>query len=168
MVQINEVTTHEQWRYAESLLWDYVSWIRDVSGLDPLHEQPPFRQEMYALEATYGAPAAALLLATVGNEAVGIVGLRHHDDGSTELKRLYVEPSARGQGVAPRLVHDVIERADQWGSEEIWLESVAGFMDTAITLYRRFGFLDIDRGHRSFDVEGMVVMRLPLRRRATG
>src|ERR1700736_3736786 len=52
----------------------------------------------------YAAPAGCLLIALLAGQAVGCVGLRLLEDGRGEMKRLYVEGSARGHGAGRRLV----------------------------------------------------------------
>ena len=73
---------------------------------------------------------------------LGCVALKRLEPGIAEIKRLYVRPQARGQGVAKALVAAMIERARTLGYTQINLDTLPQ-METAIALYRSFGFVDI-------------------------
>ena len=164
---IHRVTHRHHWRQATELLWEYVEWIRDASGLDPLVEQPAFRAELADLPAIYGGGDAALYVAVADFAGVVATVAARHRDGATELKRLYVSREHRGRGLAARLVAMVVDDAAARGSGRVWLESVRGFMDPALTLYARCGFVEVAPTDSSFDVPGLVTMERELRAWAT-
>ncbi len=70
-----------------------------------------FDEELAALPAGYDV----ILVAWLGEEAAGCVGVRPFAAGICEMKRLYVRPSARGAGVGRALAEAVIERARALG-----------------------------------------------------
>ncbi len=72
-------------------------------------------------------------------EIVGTVGVILHEDGSGELKSLYVHPSIRNQGWGARLAALVMEYARSAGRRRVVLWSDTRFAD-AHRLYRRLGF----------------------------
>lgn len=168
---ICEASAPAHWRGATALLWDYVTWIREASGLDPLVEQPSLAAELDGLAAAYAGSDAVFFVALDaarcgrrpgGERIVGTVAVRHHPDRTSELKRLYVAPDHRRRGLAHRLVERAVAAAADRRSVTIWLESVQGFMDAAIALYEHHGFEHVVKADRSFDVPGMVVMDRPL------
>ena len=59
------------------------------------------------------------------------------------MKRLYVAPEFRGQGVGRLLVEDVLGKAGRNGYRRMVLDTVPE-MAEAIALYRRFGFVDTE------------------------
>ncbi len=61
---------------------------------------------------------------------------------AVEIKRLYVRPDARGEGLGQRLVLKLIDEARNGGHSEIYLDT-ADFMSSAHSLYRSLGFRDI-------------------------
>jgi putative acetyltransferase len=101
-----------------------------------------FQEELDGLPGAYAAPDGRLFLAFAGNQAVGCVAIKKLEDGFCEMKRLYVRPSHRGQGVGRRLAETVIEEARNMGYRKMRLDSLAS-MKEAVRLYRSLGFSQI-------------------------
>ena len=108
------------------------------------------------LDARYGTdnhePGAAptadtvavfLVARDVGGAAVGCGGLRPLGPGSGEVKRMYVEPTARGTGVATALLRALEDHARDLGITRLLLETGTGQPD-AIRFYQREGYEPID------------------------
>lgn len=161
-IEIRPMTTAADARHARALLYDYVEWIRAAAGFDPLQVQSHLADELEELCARYGRDASVLYLAWDGDVPVGTVAIRCHDDGTAELKRMYVRPVARGRGVARALVHTALATAADLGGRRAWLETLRGVMDPAIALYRAHGFREIASGGRTFAADDLVVMERPL------
>lgn len=121
-----------------------------------------FDEELATLPGRYGPPSGLLLLAIdEEGEPIGCVGLRRLDDVRCEMKRLYVKPSLRGQGVGRRLVVRLLEQALCAGYEWMRLDT-GGEMVAAQALYRSLGFVEIER-YNSDHIAGTVWMELRLR-----
>jgi GNAT superfamily N-acetyltransferase len=144
--QVRIVTNAADRALASDLILAHLSWIA-VHGLDLWHAQGSLQEELGDLGAWYRLPHGALLLASLHGRVVGVVGVHvlPGDWDVAELKRLYVQPEARGSGVGEALVRAAISAAGALGCRTIWLESKPGLMDAAIALYRRLGFRDSDR-----------------------
>ncbi|MEO1061370.1 MAG: GNAT family N-acetyltransferase [Actinomycetota bacterium] len=139
-VEVSAATRPADWQAARLLVLDLAAWIREHAGVDMRSEQTGFADEVADLAAVYSAPRGHLLLARIDGVPVGSVALRRHDDGSGELKRMYVRPGARGFALGDRLVRAVLDLARRDGLRAVWLETGAGIMDPAIAIYRRHGF----------------------------
>ena len=73
-------------------------------------------------------------------------------DGVAGIRSMGVEPSARGRGLAVRLLDDCVARARAAGSEAIGLDTAAWLPD-AIRLYERYGFVrDPELDMRAADI----------------
>jgi ribosomal protein S18 acetylase RimI-like enzyme len=99
-----------------------------------------FEAEMQALPGPYAAPTGAILLAEADGDVAGVVAVKPLDeDGVCEMKRLYVRPDYRRQGVGYALARAVIDVAEDLGYDVMRLDTVAS-MTAARSLYRSLGF----------------------------
>ena len=101
-----------------------------------------FDEEMAAFPGAYAGPRGALILAWAGATPAGAVGLRPLDQGTCEMKRLYVRPAHRGGGLGRRLVEAVIAAGRARGYRAMRLDTIPS-MEAAIGLYRALGFRPI-------------------------
>ncbi len=79
-------------------------------------------------------------LAFDDDRPVGLVGAGFRDPARYELIAMWVEPAARGAGVADALVAAVKARAVELGLEALYLE-VAPENTRAVQFYQRHGFV---------------------------
>ncbi len=115
-----------------------------VDGLDFELNFQDFEAEMKALPGPYAPPDGAILLANVHGEPVGVVALRPlGEEGVCEMKRLYVAPAHRGQGLGRALASAIIKEAQSLGYNAMRLDTVAS-MTAARRLYRSLAFEERD------------------------
>ena len=98
-----------------------------------------FEEELADLPGKYTPPRGALLVALVNSQIAGCVALRPLDDGSCEMKRLFVRPDYRGLGLGRQLAHRIIEVSREIGYERMKLDTL-DFLEEAIHLYTSLGF----------------------------
>lgn len=93
----------------------------------------------------YLAGRGALWIAGVGADVIGCIALRPLDGtDACEVKRLYVRPKYRGQGIADAL-HEALEsHARAAGFGWIYLDTTHG-MQAAIKFYARHGYQPCER-----------------------
>ncbi|MBX7062957.1 MAG: GNAT family N-acetyltransferase [Pyrinomonadaceae bacterium] len=82
-----------------------------------------------------------IFMAVADGTAVGTVALIPAGEGVLELTKMGVSPEFRGQGIANLLMQACIEHARQSAPCMIFLES-SRILEPAITLYRKFGFVE--------------------------
>ena len=87
-------------------------------------------------------PGVTVFVARDADDAVGMAALVNRGDGTSELKRMFVPPAARGRGIAGNLLRAVEAHAAESGVRLIQLET-GPLQDSAIRLYERSGFLPI-------------------------
>ena len=116
-----------------------------------------FEEELAALPAGYDV----LLLAWLGDEAAGCIGVRSLGESVCEMKRLFVRPSARGAGIGRALAVASIEHARALGYERMWLDNLPSHMGAAYELYRSLGFIEIAR-YNDNPYPGVKFMELQL------
>lgn len=82
------------------------------------------------------------LIARLHGEPVGCGGLKHPPGQPTEIKRMWVAPRARGQGLARRLLTELEDRARAHG-EVVRLDSNRALQE-AIRLYLSAGYVEVE------------------------
>jgi putative acetyltransferase len=120
-----------------------------------------FDEELRSLPGAYAPPTGRLLLARSADRAAGCIALRKLENGTCEMKRLYVRPDYRGKGLGRMLVERLIAEARLAGYERMRLDTVASAMQDAIVLYRNMGFKEI-APYSSIPVESALWMELML------
>lgn len=116
--------------------------------------------EVAHLESKYGMPHGRLYLALVDGEVAGCIGLRRIDDTYCEMKRLYVRPAFRGMRIGGMLVERILDDARTIGYEAILLDTLP-FLETAIAMYKKYGFYEIPSYNNS-PMDNLVYLRRDL------
>jgi len=108
--------------YAESLYPPESNHILDLSSLEKA--------------------AVTFWVARVDSAVVGCCALVEAGDGTAEIKRMFVDPAARGRSVARKLMETLEAVALERGLSAVRLETGI-YQPEAIALYRKFGYLEI-------------------------
>jgi ribosomal protein S18 acetylase RimI-like enzyme len=133
-VQIFQASGPEHLAAVRSLFQEYAASI----GIDLCFQG--FADELANLPGSYAPQRGRLMVAWVDDAAAGCVGLRPLDDGVCELKRMYVRPAFRGQGLGKRLAETIIAEARQIGYRCMRLDTLPS-MTAATRLYGSLGFV---------------------------
>lgn len=132
--------TPEHWHRVRELLAELMDWIEQESGIRVMDAQHDTRQEMASLDEYYGWPNGQFLVGVLDGRIVGTTGVRLLEPGMAELRRVWVTPEARGQGLAPLMLRKAIRVAEQLGAERLYLETVPRLMSDAVRMYLKAGF----------------------------
>ncbi len=122
-----------------------------------------YDRELDELAERWREPDSALLVARLDGAAAGCVGVRMLPDrpASAEVKRLWVEPVARGHRLGHKLAEAAIAWARQHGAHELLLDTIPAAMPDANRLYAALGFVTCAR-YNSNAVPGIAFFRLAL------
>jgi len=155
MPEIRAAETQEDLDAARRLFRAY------VESLDFDLDFQDVKAELETLPGPYAPPDGTILLAEVDGEPVGVVAVQPLDKaGVCEMKRLYVLPEHRGQGLGRALAEAIMEDARKLGYEVMRLDTVAS-MTAARRLYRALGFEERDAYYHN-PLDDVVYMERPL------
>lgn len=116
-------------RYFEDLA------ARFETGFDPARSISATDQEL-------SPPAGYFVLARLSGDPVGCGGLKRHEDGIGEIKRMWTSPAARGLGIARRVLAELEREAGAMGLRVLRLETNRALTE-AQALYRTCGYKEV-------------------------
>lgn len=125
-----------------------------------------FPGELESLDSVYGPPKGRLFIARVDSRSVGCIALKPILDSSCEMKRLYVEPFFRKEGIGEALVDRLISEAEKEGYSSMYLDTFQSFTP-AINLYEKKGF-EVTEPYYNNPYEGIVYLCLDLQKQSPG
>lgn len=141
MITLHAASTPELVDVARELIREYAA-MPHVAGRWMNAES-----EIAELPGPYAPPRGSILLAKLGTKFVGCACVRGFDEpGVCEMKRLYVRPTARGEGIGEMLVRALVDQARGLGYFTMKLDT-APELAAAQALYRRLGFTRIPHYH---------------------
>lgn len=105
-------------------------------GFDPERSIPADAEELTG-------PHGLLLLARLHGEAIGCGALKLHDEEPAEIKRMWVDPAARGLGLGRRILRELEEHARRRDVRTVRLETNRHLTE-AVELYRSAGYREVD------------------------
>jgi len=75
---------------------------------------------------------------------VGCIAYRKKSPGIGEVKRMFIRNEYRGRGISKALLTTIEEHARRCGDHTLYLDTRIT-LEPAMSLYRRFGFIEISR-----------------------
>src|SRR5215469_14441601 len=108
------------------------------------------REEIDRIPAYYRERDGSFWVAVKDGKVVGTFGLERASDGAMELRRMYVDPSARRRGIARRMLQFAEDECRRRNVSRLEL-STAEIQQAALALYRYAGYILV----REETVEGL-------------
>jgi DNA-binding MarR family transcriptional regulator/predicted GNAT family N-acyltransferase len=108
---------------------------RFEAGFDPKKSIPADAHDMVP-------PRGELVVARLHNRPIGCGALKFHHRAPAELKRMWVDPQARGLGLGRRLLDELERHARKAGARVVRLETNRTLKE-AIQLYRSAGYREV-------------------------
>jgi putative acetyltransferase len=99
------------------------------------------------VQASYeGRGGVLYVVESPAGAIAGCGGIFPMNTDIVELRKMYVLPAARGRGLGKELLNRLLADARRLGYKRVMLETNSTLKE-AIALYRRFGFVPVDRPH---------------------
>jgi GNAT superfamily N-acetyltransferase len=105
--------------------------------------EPHARRRLRPTAEQFDPPGGVFLLANADGRAVGCGGIRRWGPGMGEIKRMYVDPAARGRGIGRTILLGLEAAAGDRGYRSIRLETGTP-QPEALRLYEAAGYVRID------------------------
>ena len=154
MIRLVHAQTAEHYECIRKLFKQY------ADSLDFDLDFQQFDNELDTLPGDYAPPDGCLILAEDAGQRAGCVALRRLENEICEMKRLYVLPDFRDQGIGKTLAQAVINEARFKGYTKMRLDTIES-MHAARALYVSLGFYPIEP-YRYNPVDGASYMELKL------
>lgn len=144
MITIEKITDHNKLDLFLQLTKEYLVELGEDLSFQSV------QSELQDPLLKYGPPKGLILLAYVNNEVAGCIALQailpqyhlsaqYNRNEYCEMKRMYVKPEFRKNGIGNVLVEELCKEAKQLGYTFMWLDTLSR-MQPAINLYKRHGF----------------------------
>lgn len=143
--KIIEARTEADVEAVRRLCWDYRAFLFHASDIDRLitetfYPAPKYEALMGELPKIHARPKGQILLARGQDGAPLGCGMSQAlDDELSEIKRVFVTPEGRGQGVARRLCQALVDQARADGFNRVVLDTSIA-LTGAQALYRAMDF----------------------------
>jgi GNAT superfamily N-acetyltransferase len=151
-VTVQPAALPEQIEPVRALLREYAVYLNESLGEEHIC-QANYERELAGLPGPYAEPKGAILLAWADGHPAGCVALKPLSPSSPteagtiacEMKRLWVRSEYRGHSLGFKLAEALIDLALGLGYTAMYLDTVPGAMKAANGIYRKLGFMPIER-----------------------
>jgi GNAT superfamily N-acetyltransferase len=130
----------------KKLWFDYLVWgndkMQELYGVHPHNPKETVEEDIKQI-SKFQPPFGQLILAIYDGKACGLGSLKSINPEIGEIKRMFVDPSFRRIGAGQAIIEGLLSEAKKVGYKKVRLDSPK-FMEAAHSLYRNFGFRDIE------------------------
>ncbi len=142
LLQASAVTIGEEAadsRDAQGCIRQYLEELsrRFDTGYDPNTAAPAGAEQFLP-------PAGAFVIARLDGRAIGCGGVKRPNTAAGEIKRLWIDPAARGMGVGRRILQRLEDIARSWGMTSVRLDTNR-VLHEAQALYLAAGYREVAR-----------------------
>ncbi len=144
-ITIDRLTDRARQDQVESLEREYFHWVNSELGSEfgiALDTDTMIVNDLAELEI-YLPPDGAVLLASDDGQLAGMVFLTRLRPDAAQIRRMYVRPAYRRNGLGGQLFGQAIDLARTIGYSRVLLESPRSWAG-AHAVYKHFGFAPVD------------------------
>jgi len=143
-MQIRTLDTLDDVRTLDGLLEDYIRFVtRDLKRAAGVTFDPEvlLANTLGSLEKVVPPNGFTYVAEDADGTRLAMGFLRPSGPDAMEIKRLYVPPAGRGQGIGKAMVTEMLEAARARGAKAVRIDSTRN-LETAIGLYQKLGFME--------------------------
>lgn len=133
-----------------------LAWIEAYFEVEDLDRQILFNPQQSIIE-----PGGAIRVIELDGEVVAVCALKYLSSGQYEITKMAVREDMRGSGIGRQLMVDVIAHAQKLGARRLRIISNT-ILESAIHLYRAFGFVEVDKTMQQEYARGNIELQLEL------
>ncbi|GAA4309795.1 hypothetical protein GCM10023149_04250 [Mucilaginibacter gynuensis] len=130
----------------KKLWFDYLVWgndnMQELYSVHPHHPKETVEQDLQQINK-FQPPYGQLFLSIYEDKVCGLGSLKKINPEIGEIKRMFVDPTFRQIGAGQAILEELLVEAKKVGYKKVRLDSPK-FMKAAHSLYRSFGFRDIE------------------------
>jgi len=130
----------------KKLWFDYLVWGNDIMqelyGVHPHNPKEAVEQDIQQINK-FQPPYGQIILAIYEGKVCGLGSLKSISPEIGEIKRMFVDPTIRRIGAGRAILEGLLAEAKKVGYKKVRLDSPK-FLEAAHSLYRSFGFRDIE------------------------
>ena len=145
-VEVRTVIVPDDLEDVKKLWLDYLVWgndkMQELFGVHPHNPKDAVEQDIQQF-SKFQPPFGQLILAIYEGKICGLGSLKSINGEIGEIKRMFVDPSFRRIGAGQAILKGLLVEAKKAGYQKVRLDSPK-FMEAAHSLYRSFGFYDIE------------------------
>lgn len=145
-VKTRTVVIPDDLEAVKKLWFDYLVWgndnMQELYGVHPHNPKEAVEQDIQEI-GKFQPPYGQLILAIYDGKVCGLGSLKRINPEIGEIKRMFVDPTFRRIGAGQAILEELLNEAKKVGYKKVRLDSPK-FMEAAHSLYRSFGFRDID------------------------
>ncbi|GAB2600434.1 GNAT family N-acetyltransferase [Spirosoma areae] len=145
-VKTRTVVIPDDLEAVKKLWFDYLAWgndkMQELYGVHPHNPKEAVEQDLQQI-SKFQPPYGQLILAIYEGKVCGLGSLKSINPEIGEIKRMFVDPTSRRIGAGRAILEGLLAEAKKVGYKKVRLDSPK-FMEAAHSLYRSFGFGDIE------------------------
>lgn len=130
----------------KKLWFNYLVWgndrMQELYGVHPHNPKEAVEQDIEQINK-FQPPYGQLILAIYDGKVCGLGSLKSINSEIGEIKRMFVDPTFRRIGAGQAILERLLSEAKKLGYKKVRLDSPK-FMEAAHSLYRSFGFREIE------------------------
>lgn len=151
-IDIRQAVSRADLEAVRLLLREYAAYLNASLGSEHICLDS-YEKELAELPGLYAPPRGALLLLSIDNEPAGCGALKpftpHRPavpgEIACEMKRLWVRPQFRAQGLGIKLTETLLQHAQARNYTAMYLDTIPSVMRAAHRIYTSLGFQPVEK-----------------------